>query len=82
MIATAQVEIALQPWLGARLSGRLFPMMEEIACLLNGYSSRRPPDALAARLDSLLFWAVRDAGADGGWKLGARPGGGFFRDGG
>ncbi len=60
MIATAQVEIALQPWLGARLSGRLFLMMEEIACLLNGYSSRRPPDALAARLDSLLFWAVRE----------------------
>lgn len=61
MIAVAQVEIALQPWLGVRLSRALFPFMEEIAGLLNGYSAHRaPPDALFHQLDSLLFRAVRE----------------------
>ena len=61
MIAVAQVTIALRPWLGARLSRALEPMMDEIAGLLNAYSSRQLPDELSARLDSLLFCAVRDA---------------------
>lgn len=78
MIAVAQVEIALQPWLGARLSRALAPCMEEIAGLLNSYSAHRaPPDALAHRLDSLLFCAVREQ--TGGSMLALLPDGGFVR---
>lgn len=75
MVALARVEMILQPWLGARLTDALFPTMEEIAALLAGHASLTPPDALAARLDSMLFLAVRDATggtfliqlSDGGW---------------
>ena len=61
MIAQAQVMIALQPWLGVRLSRVLEPLMGEITGRLNVYSSRQAPDALAEELDSLLFRAVRQA---------------------
>ena len=61
MIAQAQVMIALQPWLGVRLSRALEPLMGEITGRLNVYSSRQAPDALAEELDSLLFRAVRQA---------------------
>ena len=75
MIALARVEMILQPWLGARLSQALFPVMEEITALLGSCAALTPPDSLAARLDSMLFLAVRDATQgtflirldDGGW---------------
>lgn len=77
MIAVAQVMIALRPWLGVRLSRALEPLMDEIACQLNAYSARQAPDALSARLDSLLFCAVRDATR--GAMLAQLPDGSFVR---
>lgn len=59
MVAVAQVEIALQPWLGARLSRELFPLMEWIAGKMNAYTGAASPDALAAGIDSALFQEVR-----------------------
>ncbi|MBQ2976545.1 MAG: hypothetical protein IJE17_03560 [Clostridia bacterium] len=61
MIAEAQVMIALQPWLGPGLLGLLSPVIRDITGRLNAYSSRREPDELQDALDSLLFFAVRDA---------------------
>ena len=61
MIAEAQVMIALQPWLGAHLLGLLSPVIQDITGRLNAYSSHREPDELQEALDSLLFFAVRDA---------------------
>lgn len=61
MIAEAQVMIALQPWLGARLLETLSPVVRDITGRLNAYSSRNTPDALQEALDSLLFFAVREA---------------------
>lgn len=59
MIAKGQVMIALQPWLGARLSGWLEPVMDEITRRLNLYSSRQAPEALCQEMDSMLFQAIR-----------------------
>ena len=61
MIAEAQVRIALQPWLGAHLMAALSPEIRDITGRLNTYSSRKAPDELQESLDSLLFFAVRDA---------------------
>ena len=59
MAAVAQVEILLQPWLGSRLCGALFPLMEEIAARLSTYTGYSPPDTLAQWIDSALFQSVR-----------------------
>ncbi|MBQ4074360.1 MAG: hypothetical protein IJD39_04070 [Clostridia bacterium] len=59
MIATAQVMAALQPWLGARLSHWMAPLMEEMALKMNAYSTRNDPKALRDELDSMLFQALR-----------------------
>lgn len=61
MISVGQVMITLQPWLGARLLRALEPCMDEIAHMLNAYSSRQAPDSLQDELDSLLFYAVHEA---------------------
>ncbi|MBE5787375.1 MAG: hypothetical protein E7324_07525 [Clostridiales bacterium] len=60
MIATGQVMITLQPWLGVRLSRQMEGLMEDLARQMNLYSSRYDPDDLARQLDSRLFCAVRD----------------------
>ena len=75
MVAEGQVMVVLRPWLGVRLSRTLEPLMGEISRKLNAYSSRQEPDPLAQEIDSLLFFAVRDATMgsmliqleDGGW---------------
>lgn len=78
MISVAQVEAALRPWLGARLSEALLPVMEEIAGLLNGYAPQHAaPDALSARLNSLLFRAVREE--TGGFMLAMLQDGSWIR---
>lgn len=59
MIAAAQVISTLYPWLGARLSSCLEPMMEDLSVCMNGYSSRRDPDMLRKEIDSRLFQALR-----------------------
>ena len=73
MVAVAQVEIALHPWLGTPLSRALFPVMVKIAAKLNAYTGIAPPDELASWLDSTLFLAVRKATA--GSMLAALPDG-------
>ena len=59
MIATAQVMAALQPWLGARLSGWMAPLMEEMALKMNACSPHRGMKPLRDELDSMLFQALR-----------------------
>lgn len=77
MIAVAQIEIILQPWLGPRLCEALFPLFEEIAALLNSYAGSTPPESLAAQIDSMLFQAVRMK--TGKKMLMELPDGGFVR---
>lgn len=71
MVAVAQVEITLLPWLGAPLSQALFPVMEKLAAKMNAYAGMTPPDALAKEIDSTLFFAVRSA--TGGSMLARLP---------
>ncbi|MBR4360678.1 MAG: hypothetical protein IKP32_08675 [Clostridia bacterium] len=61
MISQAQVMMVLEPWLGARLTQALMPMMADIASRLNAYSPRQEISALAQEIDSLLFRAVHQA---------------------
>ncbi len=75
VVAKAQVISALTPWLGSELSLALDDRIEEITRLLNLWSPRADLEALASRIDSLLFLAVRQATQgrmlihlpDGGW---------------
>lgn len=61
MISQAQVMMMLEPWLGARLTQALMPVMADIASRLNAYSPRQEIDALAKEIDSLLFRSVHQA---------------------
>ena len=61
MIARAQVENTLRPWLGTALTSALDAQMDALTVWLNAFSLRADPERLAGEMDSLLFCAIRDA---------------------
>jgi len=59
MIAKGQVMITLAPWLGARLSGWMDGVMDQITLKLNLYSPRRAPRDLSRELEDMLYQSIR-----------------------
>lgn len=59
MIAKGQVMIALQPWIGPRLSGWLDPLLDRITHKLNLFVPRRDDaSGLSMELEEMLYQAV------------------------